>query len=120
MMMQNPDDTLFTDMLSNYCAPVEDAGFTQALMADIRAEERRLKSLRRITIGAACFIGGMVAATQFPALGDIIANIDLVFLSAPRTFEVSQLSVSQWTLTGMILLGSVLWTIVDKRASDIF
>lgn len=115
MMMQNSDDTLFADLLSGYSAPVEDDGFTQALMADIKAAERRLESLRRIAICAACFIGGMIAASQLPALGGIIANMNLSLPPSP-----SALPVSLWTLTGMVLLGLVLWTALDRKASDIF
>jgi len=67
MMMQNPDDNLFADMLSDYAAPVADDGFSDTVLNAIETEARKVERIRRFSIYGACFIGGLIAASQLPA-----------------------------------------------------
>lgn len=117
MMMQNPDNNLFADLLSDYAAPVADDGFSESMMHVIEAETRKIERIRRFSIYSACFIGGAMAASQFPALVAMIAKIKLAVPSIPDTGAIP---LSQWSWAGIILLGFVLWAALDRKASDIF
>jgi len=115
MMMQNPDDNLFKNLLSDYAAPLEDDGFTQAVMRSANISARHVDNFRRAMIGGACFIGGVIAATQLPALMGLIGKVDVALPAAS-----TDLLISQWALAGIVLLGFVLWAALDRKASDLF
>jgi len=117
MMMQQPDDNLFADLLSDYAAPVADEGFSDTVLKTVSSETLKLKRIRHISIYGACFIGGIIAASQFPALINMIAKINV---SIPAMPDAGTLPLSQWSLAGIILLGFVLWAALDRKASDIF
>jgi len=123
MMMQNPEDTLFKDLLSDYAAPTPDDGFTQSVMSTIDAETIRtetikIERLRRGLIYGSSFVGGAIAATQFPALLKIIAGLTPVLPNtAPLPFA---LPTSHWTFLTMIFLGFVLWAALDRTISELF
>jgi len=117
MMMQNPDDNLFQDLLSNYAAPVADDGFSTSVLKTAQAQTRRVERIRRFSIYGACFVGGLIAASQFPAL---IAMTAKVKLAAPTIPDTGTIPLSQWSWAGLILFGFVLWAALDRKASDIF
>lgn len=117
MMMQNPNDNLFQDLLSDYAAPVADDGFSESVLQAARANTRKVERIRRISIYGACFIGGTIAASQFPAL---LAMARKVTLPTPAIPEAGTLPVSQWSVIGLVLLGFVLWAALDRKASEIF
>lgn len=117
MMMQNPDDNLFQDLLSDYAAPVAEDGFSDAVIKSIEAESRKVERIRRFSIYGACFIGGLIAASQIPALVNMTAKIKL---AAPALPETGSIPLSQWSWAGILLLGFVLWAALDRKASDIF
>ncbi len=117
MMMQNPDDNVFQDILSEYAAPVEEDGFTQSVLESIKAESKRIRRIRSVAIYGACFIGGLIAASQFPALMALIGEIDIALPSIPQTGAIP---LSQWSWAGIVLLGFVLWAALDRKASEIF
>jgi len=123
MMMQNPNDNffgdnLFKDLLSDYTAPTPDEGFTQSVLAEIDQNLLKTDRLRRGLIYTACFIGGAIAATQFPALLKIIAGLTPALPNAaPLPFA---LPTSHWTLLTMIFLGFVLWAALDRTISELF
>ena len=118
MMMQTPDDNLFQDLLSDYAAPVADDGFTQSVIAQIDRDTIKTERLRRGLIYSACFIGGTIAATQFPALIKILAGL-MPTLSSPAPLP-SVLPISQWAFLTMMLLGFVLWAALDRTVSELF
>jgi len=119
MMMQNSDDFFGDnkDMLSEYAAPVTDNGFSDGVLKSIEAQTRKVERIRRISIYGACFVGGIIAASQLPALVAMTAKIKLAAPSIPVTDSIP---LSQWSWAGIILLGFVLWAALDRKASDIF
>jgi hypothetical protein len=117
MMMQNPDDKLFKDLLSDYTTPVADDGFSESVLKTIEAETRKVERIRRFSIYGACFVGGVIAASQFPALIAMTAKIKFATTAVP---DASALPFSYWSLVGIILLGFVLWAVLDRKASDLF
>ena len=117
MMMQNPDDNLFQDLLADYAAPVEDDGFTQNLLENIQAEAKRVERIRRVSIYGACFAGGVIAAAQLPALATMAGNIKLAMPAVP---DAGGLPVSTLSLAGLVFLGFVLWAALDRQVSEIF
>ncbi|WP_026941245.1 hypothetical protein [Hellea balneolensis] len=117
MMMQDPNDNLFKDVLANYTAPVPEDGFTQNLMAQIEVKSKRQERIRRVSIYGASFAGGLIAASQFPALLNMIAKIQVAIPSWP---QAEALPFSVWSIAGLVLLSFVLWAAFDRKASDIF
>jgi len=117
MMMQNPDDNLFKDLLSDYAEPVADEGFSDAVLKTIETETRKVDRIRRVSIYGACFVGGAIAASQLPAL--MIMGSKLSF-ALPSIGEAGALPFSQWSFAGIILLGFVLWAALDRKTSEIF
>lgn len=117
MMMQNPDDKLFKDLLSDYAAPVAEDGFSDSVLKTIEAETRKVERIRRFSICGASFVGGVIAASQFPALITLAAKIKV---TVPSMLDANALPLSYWSLAGIILLGFVLWAVIDRKASDIF
>lgn len=117
MMMQDPNDNLFKDMLADYCAPVQEDGFSQNIMAQVNINIQRQEHIRRVSIYGASFVGGLIAASQFPSLLGLVAKMNIVVPSLPHT---DSLSLSTWSLAGLILLSFVLWAAFDRKASDIF
>lgn len=117
MMMQQPEDNLFADMLADYAAPVADDGFSEAVLQSLESKTRREDYIRKGFIYGASFIGGLIAATQLPALMEMAAKIEL---ASPALPETSSLPLTKWTLMGLVLLGFVLWAALDRKASDIF
>ena len=117
MMMQNPGDNLFQDLLSDYAAPVTEDGFSDSVLNAIDTEARKVERIRRFSIYGACFVGGVIAASQFPALMAMTAKIKF---AAPAMPDASALPLSQWSLAGLVLLGFVLWAALDRKASDLF
>jgi LPXTG-motif cell wall-anchored protein len=117
MMMQNPNDNLFKDLLSDYAAPVTDDGFSASVLKIIEAETRKVERIRRFSIYGACFVGGLIAASQFP---ELIAMIAKIKIAAPTLPDTGSIPLSQWSWSGIILLGFVLWAALDRKTSDIF
>lgn len=117
MMMNQPDDNLFQDLLSDYAAPTVDDGFTQSVMHDIEARSKRIEKLRRGLIYSACFIGGIIAAIQLPALLNMTAKINIVLPEVPSTGAIP---LAKWSWAAPILLGFALWAALDRKAQDIF
>jgi len=117
MMMQNPDDNLFKDLLSDYAAPVTEDGFSDTVLKSIDVEARKVERIRRFSIYGSCFVGGIIAASQFPALVNMTAKIQLATPTIPDTGSIP---LSQWSWAGIVLLGFVLWAALDRKASDIF
>lgn len=117
MMMQNPDDNLFQDMLADYTAPVRDDGFTHNLLETIEAEAKRVERIRKVSVYGACFAGGLIAATQLPALAAMAGKIELAMPAVP---EAGVLPVSTMGLAGLVFLGFVLWAALDRQVSEIF
>ena len=117
MKMQEPQDNLFTELLSDYAAPVRDDGFSDVVLKVAAAEARKIERVRRFSIYGASFIGGLIAASQIPMLVSMISKMNVVVPAIPKA---SSLPISQWSLLGFIVLGFVLWVALDKKASDIF
>ncbi len=116
-MMTQAEDNLFQDMLADYAAPASDDGFTDALMQKIQAETARTERLRKFLIFGACFIGGVIAATQIPALMTLLGTVNMALPDVPSP---APLPVSQWIVPSAVLLGFVLWAALDRKASEIF
>lgn len=121
-MMTQPDDNLFQDLLADYAAPVSDDGFTDAVMHKLQAETARTERIRRFAIYAACFIGGMIAATQIPTLMGLIAGMDVAVPELPSSdaLTASPLAFPQWAMISVVLLGFVLWAALDRKTSELF
>lgn len=117
MMMQNPDDNLYQDLLSDYATPVEDDGFSMSVLKAAETATRKIERIRRFSIYGACFVGGVIAASQFPALISMTAKMEF---AAPAITDMGSILLSQWNWAGIILLGFVLWAALDRKASDIF
>ena len=120
MMMQNPDDNLFQDMLADYAAPVKDDGFTHSLLETIEAEAKRVERIRRVSVYGACFAGGLIAATQLPGLAVMAGKVKLAMPVVPAVPEAGALPVSTMGLAGLVFLGFVLWAALDRQVSEIF
>ncbi len=116
-MMTQAEDNLFQDMLADYAAPASDDGFTDALMQRIETEARRAAQLRKGLIYGACFIGGVIAATQIPALMTLLSTVDVALPDVPSP---APLPISQWIIPAAIFLSFVLWAALDRKASEIF
>ena len=117
MMMQNSDDNLFTELLSDYVAPVRDDGFSDAVLKAASAEGRKIERVRRFSIYGASFVGGIIAAIQIPMLVSLVSKINIAVPAIPKA---SSLPISQWSFLCIIVLGFVLWAALDRKASDIF
>jgi len=117
MMMQNPNDNLFQDLLSSYAEPVADDGFSESVLKTIEAETRKVERIRRFSIYGACFVGGVIAASQFPGL---LAMTSKIKLAAPTIPDAGAIPLSQWSWAGIILLGFVLWAALDRKVSEFF
>lgn len=116
-MMQTPDDNLFQNMLAEYAAPIADDGFSQNVIASLEAAGKREERIRRVSIYGASFVGGLIAASQFPALLSIVAKVNIALPGLP---DGGVMSLSQWSILGVVLLGFVLWAALDRKASEIF
>lgn len=115
MMMQNPDDNVFKDLLGDYAAPVADDGFTQTVMQVIDQDRAREERLRHGFIYGACFIGGVIAATQFSGLMGLVKT----WLS--RDLSLAQnLSYSSWTIAAIPLVVFTLWCALDQKTTELF
>ncbi len=116
-MMTQAEDNLFQDMLADYAAPASDDGFTDALMQKIETEAKRTAQLRKGLIYGACFVGGIIAATQIPALMTLLSTVDMALPDVPSP---APLPAPQWIVPSAVLLGFVLWAALDRKASEIF
>lgn len=79
MKMIDPKDPDLNALMQEYGAPLDDAGFSDRVM---KAAARQA-ALRRGVIGSACFIGGIIAASQLKVLGGILRKF------APQTPDMS-------------------------------
>lgn len=115
MMMQNPEDNLFKDLLSEYVAPIEDDGFTKSVMRSIEYEIPSRTTLRRGLIFGACAIGGLIAAFQLPALFELMGQT-----ISPDLASISNIGQSSWMLGGIIVVGLSLICALDQKTSELF
>ena len=116
MMMQEPYDTRFTELLSEYAAPIADDGFSEAVLKAAAIEARRIKRMRRAAIYGGSFVGGIIAASQIPMLVSMVSKVNVRIPAIP---EVASLPVPQWSaIGGLVLLGFVLWAVLDRQVSD--
>jgi len=118
MMMQTPDDNLFKDLLSDYVTPLDDDGFTQSLMAQLDQDAVKTEKLRRGLIYGASFVGGAIAAMQFPAFIKMLSALTPTLPNAAAL--PSDLPISQWTFMTIVLLIFVLWAALDRTTSELF
>ena len=114
-MMQNPEDNLFKDLLSDYVAPIADDGFTKSVMRSINAENQYESTLRRGLILGACAIGGLMAAIQLPALFKLIGQT-----FSPDLASISNIGQSSWMLGGIVAVGVLLICALDQKTSELF
>jgi len=116
MMMQNPEDNLFRDLLSDYAAPIEDDGFTKSVMRSIEHENpSRSSNLRRGLIFGACVIGGLMAAIQLPGLFRLMGQT-----FSPDLVSLSSLGQSSWMLGAITVVGLLLICALDQKTSELF
>ena len=114
--MQNPEDKIFQDLLSDYATPLEDAGFTESFMALVEEVDLRHRKLRRGLIFGACSIGGLISALQLPGLIDLIAGQDFSL----GTLPISGFDQPSWTFGAILLVGFVLFCALDQKTSELF
>jgi len=117
MMMQNLDDNLFQDLLSDYATPVSEDGFSDTVLNKINAEARKVERIRKISIYSACFVGGMSAATQFSSLMGLVSKISI---TTPQLSTIDAAAIPVWGFAGIILFGFVLWAVLDRQVFEIF
>jgi len=121
MMMSEPENNLFKELLSDYAAPVADNGFTDALMQEIQLRQQKRERLRRSLLGTAFFVGGIIAATQVPNLVNLLAQYS-PSLPELKTGELMTTAKTSplWSLLGVTVFGFVLWSLLDNRDASIF
>ena len=73
-MMSTPDDNLFQDLLSDYVAEPDDAGFTGVVMQEIEQAQKREARIRKGGLAAAFFAGGLIAGSQLKTLGEFLGT----------------------------------------------
>lgn len=84
MMHETPEDDMFTALLSEYSAPIQDNGFSANMMAMIASQDTQAtvnaikhKTIKAMIIGSSAVIGGAYAALQIPSLLRIIRDVSL-------------------------------------------
>lgn len=106
IMIQH-DDENYEALLSDYINPAEDDGFSDALITLVENRDARLARLKFGFLGAGFFIGGAIAATQFPAV---------VTLLASQSFSEQPI----WGLTAAVIFAFVVWATLDSKKAGLF
>lgn len=109
-MMNSPEDSVFKDMLSGYAAPIDDAGFTDNLLAVIDAKKARLHRMKFLFLASGCFLGGVLAATQFKSALGLLRQISLP--------EVTIAPI--WLLAAALISAFIAWMTLDNKPSGSF
>ncbi|MBL4869456.1 MAG: hypothetical protein JKX72_00740 [Robiginitomaculum sp.] len=109
MMQDNFDDKMFKDLLNEYAAPMDDAGFSDAVMAGLMPPKPR----KAYFVGIAAALGGGYAALQVPNLWRYISAINLPTLNIPK-LDIPQIetasSMSPYTLvSGTLFMLIFIW-----------
>ncbi len=118
-MMQDPiEDKQFENLLSDYAAPVDDAGFSARVMAQLPAEQNSAHNttktraqLRSTFIGGGATLGGAIAATQVPALAKLLGKVKLPDINTPAmsSIDTSIMSTSYGLAAIALLVMGALW-----------
>lgn len=118
MMMTNPEDDMFGDLLSDYAAPLPDEGFSARILEDIEAQQRHARRVKRRVLAGAVVLGGAIAASQVPALVRLAKNFTMQ--SPPQISELPSLTSLPYgapIIVGVFIF--MLWVIVDNRGSEV-
>lgn len=112
--MQNLETDNYKALLSDYVAPPEDDGFSDAILKKVQADKpSAMFTWRKSLISLAAFMGGVIAAQQFPALSKMsnkaLALIPPVDLPTPMLFDPS---VYTWLGLSLLVLFA-LWSLLD-------
>ena len=99
------EDFEFETLLRTYAEPVEDNGFTQAVLQRVAPSPLR----RPIILGAA-LLGGALALSQVPSLYDLMSSFDLPAFEIPNYTPMAIMTIG--------LLGFVGWAALDRGWSD--
>jgi len=112
MMMNNPEDPLFKNLLTDYAAPLPDDGFSEGILAAIDAKQNNIYHVKRRLLAGAVLIGGAIAATQVPAF--IRLTSDIAVPSLPSLAELPS-----WAPFVVGVLIFMLWALLDNRGSEV-
>lgn len=99
------EDFEFETLLRTYAEPVEDNGFTAAVLQRVAPSPLR----RPIILGAA-LLGGALALSQVPSLYDLMGRFNIPAFETP--------SLAPMTILAIGLLGFVGWAALDRGWSD--
>ncbi len=106
-IMNSPKDNAFEDMLKAYAAPVDDDGFTDALLGAIAARQKRLQRLKFLFLASGCFLGGVMAAAQFQSALMLMNTVSL------PNFTIDPL----WAVVAALISGFIAWMTLDNKAA---
>ena len=118
MMMTNPEDDMFGNLLADYAAPLPDEGFSARVLEGIKAQQRRARRVKRRILAGAVVLGGAIAATQVPALVRLTKSF--AGQSTPKISELPSLTSLPYgapIIVGVFIF--MLWVIVDNRGSEV-
>lgn len=108
MMQENTEDNMFNALLSDYAAPLDDDGFSDALMANLPT--RQTHPLKAKFISTAAILGGAYAALQLPTLWRYISGLTLPSFNVPK-LDVSQIETAA-TSSSYTLVAAALFAIM--------
>lgn len=118
MMMTNPENDMFAQLLAEYTAPLPDDGFSNRVVENLKTQQRYVQRVRRRILAGAVVLGGAIAATQVPAFVRLTKNF-----TAQSTAQISELSsLTSLPYGAPIIVGVfifMLWALVDNRGSEV-
>ncbi|MBL4854100.1 MAG: hypothetical protein JKY25_07640 [Robiginitomaculum sp.] len=76
MMVDNTENNEFTELLSDYAAPIKDDGFSEHIMLQAQTA-RNTAPLKPIMVGSATLLAALIAAPQLVNLKHVISDVKL-------------------------------------------
>jgi len=116
MMIDNTENNEFTDLLSDYAAPIEDDGFSDHVLSQTQIA-KKTAPLKPIMIGSAALLAALIAVPQLAGLRHLISGVKLPELSLDMNAlnEMSFSNTAIFALLAAMLIGlaSSLWISED-------
>lgn len=103
--MPQPEDDNFKTLLTDYIEPVPDDGFSEVVLKSIGDQHTRLRQMKFMVLAAGSFIGGIIAATQMPAVWRLLGTLKI-------PTEPTEL-----TAIGTVF-AFIVWATIDNRYQD--
>ncbi|HFB54725.1 MAG TPA: hypothetical protein ENJ46_02280 [Hellea balneolensis] len=114
MFMENSEDRMFKDLLTDYAAPVADEGFSDHVLASL-PRTRDTQRLKLAAIGSAFFMASLIFIAQLPSLFRLLARIQTPKSDTPHLLVpdiTGELATLMQNLTGnpiyLVMAGTIL------------